>query len=59
MKIVTFLNEVKSELSKIIWPRRDEVIGASIIVCLLAAFAAILLGCMDFGFGQLIKKLIG
>jgi len=57
-KIMTFLAEVKVELSKIVWPKREELIGSSVIVCLFAVFMAILLGFMDFSFSQVIKKLL-
>jgi preprotein translocase subunit SecE len=57
-KIIGFLHEVKIELSKIVWPKRDDLIGASIIVCLIAIVFAIILGFMDFSFSRIIKILI-
>ena len=57
-KIIGFLQEVKTELSKVVWPKRDELVGASIIVCLLAIVFAIILGFMDFSFSRFIKMLI-
>lgn len=56
-KIVVFLKEVKSELQKITWPKRDELIGSTIIVFLLVIFVAIFLGLVDSAFSLLIKKL--
>jgi len=58
-RIFSFLNEVKAELAKVVWPRRDDLVGSSIIVCLLAVVAAGILGLMDFGFSQFIRGLIG
>lgn len=58
-RAVGFLREVASEVGKIHWPSRTELIGASIVVCILAVFFAIVLGGMDAGFGTLIKKIIG
>lgn len=57
-KTITFLREVYAELQKIIWPKRNELIGSTIIVCLLAIFFAVYLGVLDFGFGFVIKKLL-
>jgi preprotein translocase subunit SecE len=57
-KIIGFLQEVKIELSKVVWPKKDELIGSSIIVCLIAIIFAIILGFMDFSFSRLIKILI-
>lgn len=57
-KILNFVNEVKAELFKIVWPTRDELFGATIIVCVLVLIFAIILGTMDFGFNYLIKRII-
>lgn len=57
-KILTFLNEVAVEVHKITWPKREELIGSTIIVFVFVAFFAIILGLMDFTFSSLIQKLI-
>jgi preprotein translocase subunit SecE len=55
-KILTFLNEVKAEIRKITWPGRDDLIGTTIIVCLLTVVFAAILGGMDVVFGLLIRR---
>ncbi|HBS48375.1 TPA: preprotein translocase subunit SecE [Candidatus Dependentiae bacterium] len=55
--VLTFLKEVRVELSKITWPTREELIGSTIIVLILVAFFATFLGVSDLGFSLLIKKL--
>ncbi len=57
-KILTFLSEVRAELRKITWPSRDELIGSTIIVCILVLVFAAILGGMDVAFSALIKQLI-
>ena len=57
-KMMTYLNEVKFELKKIVWPKRDELLGATIIVCMLVVVFAVILGGMDTAFGFLIRKMI-
>jgi len=57
-KVLAFLNEVKAEIHKITWPSKDELIGATIIVCFLTIVFAILLGGMDAVISMFIKKLI-
>ncbi len=52
-----FLNEVKVELGKVTWPKKDELIGSTIIVFILVIFFAIVLGTMDFGFSMLVTRL--
>lgn len=56
-KILSFLTEVRVELGKITWPKRDEFLGSTIIVCILIAFFALILGGMDSAFSLLLKKI--
>lgn len=49
---VQFLHEVKGELSKVVWPKFDELIGSTIIVLVLVTIFAIYLGVLDFGLSQ-------
>ena len=57
-KIVTFLGEVKAELTKVSWPTRDELVGSAIIVCIVVAIFATILGGMDALFSYVIKQVI-
>ena len=55
-KMYKFFSEVRSEINKTTWPKRDELIGSTIVVFILVIFFAILLGAVDSGFSFLIKK---
>ena len=57
-KVIAFLNEIKSELKKMTWPSRDELIGSVIITCLLVVVLATILGAMDNVFGYFIRNFI-
>ncbi|NDD53913.1 preprotein translocase subunit SecE [bacterium] len=57
VSIKTFLKEVHAELLKVSWPSRDELIGSTIIVCILVAVFAAILYSMDTGFAYIIKML--
>ena len=56
--IAKFVNEVKLELSRVIWPKRDEFIGATIVVIFLVAVLSIYLGLVDFGVSRAINYVI-
>jgi preprotein translocase subunit SecE len=56
-KLVSFLVEVKTELLKVSWPSREELIGSSTIVCILVAVFAVILSGMDAGFSAFIRGL--
>lgn len=53
--LVQFLQEVKIELSKVIWPKPDEFFGATLVVLLVVAASAIYLGIVDFALTQLMS----
>ena len=56
---ITFIKEVLGEIKKIVWPARAELIGATTVVLILAAFFAVILGGMDSSFGSAVKFIIG
>jgi preprotein translocase subunit SecE len=58
-KVMTFVNEVKAEIKKVTWPGKDELIGTTVIVCILVVAFAFILGAMDGISSFLIRKVIG
>lgn len=50
---VVFIKEVRAELSKVIWPTRDEVIKLTIIVIAVSALIGLYIGGLDFVFTKL------
>ena len=53
-KIVEFLEEVKLELKKVVFPTKKEVIGSTWVVITTVLIAAFFLGLVDLGLGRLI-----
>lgn len=45
---VKFIQEVRSEIAKVVWPTRREVVLTTIMVFFLAALAAIFFSLVDF-----------
>ena len=58
-KVMTFVGEVRAEIKKITWPTKDELIGTTIIVCVLVVIFALILGAMDGISSFLIRKIVG
>jgi preprotein translocase SecE subunit len=56
--VIQFLNEVRLELSKVVWPKVDEWLGSTIIVLILVMVFALYLKAVDTGFSELIKYVI-
>ena len=47
MNVIQFLKEVRTELSRVEWPKPEEFIGATIVTLLLVLFFTIYLGLVD------------
>ena len=54
-----FIGEIISELKKVVWLTRREVIYLTTLVMIVAITAALVLGATDFGFSRLVDKFLG
>ena len=52
-----FLNEVKLELSKVVWPSRQELIGSTLISLVFIAIFTVYLGGLDFIFNLSLRNM--
>ena len=46
-KVIQFLREVKIELIKVSWPKKDELIGSTTVVLILSTILALFIGIVD------------
>lgn len=56
--VVTFFSEVKSELSKVTWPKKNEVIRLTTVVILVSVAVGLLTGGLDAVFTKLLATLL-
>jgi len=54
-QIKKFINEVKVEASKIVWPERKVTMGLTTVVIVLSTVAAIYLGTVDLLLGKIVS----
>ena len=54
-----FLKEVKSELSKVIWPTRDQVIRFTFVVIAVSIVFGFYIGGLDLIFTKMTNLLVG
>lgn len=52
---IEFLKEVRLELSKVIWPKREEVIKLTLTVLIISAIVGLYVGALDFSFTKLLE----
>ncbi|MBM17883.1 MAG: preprotein translocase subunit SecE [Epsilonproteobacteria bacterium] len=46
----SFLREVKIELSKVVWPRKEEFVGSVVVVLITLVMFAIFFGVINYAF---------
>jgi len=47
-KVIGFLEEVKIEFKKVVWPGKRDVVSATISVLALVVFISVLLSILDY-----------
>ncbi|MFV1917374.1 MAG: preprotein translocase subunit SecE [Patescibacteria group bacterium] len=55
---INYLKEVRLELTKVIWPKREEVIKLTLTVIIISTIVGVYLGSLDFGFTKLLEWFI-
>ena len=54
----TFLKETRSEARKVIWPNREYVVAATVIILAIVSVTALFVTFLDFAFGRIFSYLI-
>jgi preprotein translocase subunit SecE len=53
-KVISYLSDVRLELSKVTWPKREDVTKLTLIVFAISAIVAAYVGGIDFLFTKLL-----
>ncbi len=56
---VKFANEVRAEVSKVVWPTRREVVMTTIMVFIMAALFAVFFSLVDWGIRSGLQGVLG
>lgn len=57
-QIKKFINEVKLEATKIVWPSRKTTMGLTAVVIILSMVASLYLGTVDLLLGKLVSSFL-
>jgi len=57
-KITTYFAEVREELSRVEWPKKDEAVKLTLTVVIITIIVGGFVGGLDFVFAQLIETLL-
>jgi preprotein translocase subunit SecE len=58
-KLKLFLKEVRSELTKVTWTTREELIYSTLIVILVSIVVSVFIGIVDVALSNLAAMLLG
>jgi preprotein translocase subunit SecE len=56
-KIITFFQEVRTELTKVTWPTRAEIVGSTMVTIIVSIIMSVFVGIVDFALNQGIKAI--
>ncbi|PIV01247.1 preprotein translocase subunit SecE [Candidatus Shapirobacteria bacterium CG03_land_8_20_14_0_80_40_19] len=58
MNPVVFFGEVKSELTKVTWPTKDQVVRLTGVVVVISLIVGIFVGVLDLSFTKIVEYLV-
>ncbi len=58
MNPVTYLREVKGELEKVVWPKRNHVVKLTLTVLLVSVIVGAYIGTLDFTLTKVLETLL-
>jgi len=56
--VITFFNEVKSELLKVTWPKRNDIIKLTLIVFAISGIIGLYVGGLDYLFTKVLTTVV-
>ena len=56
--LISYLKHVREEFTHIVWPSRQTAISHTVVVILIAAIIALLVGLLDYGFASVVNHII-
>ena len=57
-KPIRFVKEAISELKKVVWPTKEQVVRLTLVVIVVSVIAGLLMGGLDFMFTKLLALII-
>ena len=57
-RIKQFLRDVKTEIKKVVYPSREELMGSTWVVIIAVFIISIYLGVIDLGLTEIVKSLL-
>lgn len=56
--VINYLKEVRLELSKVVWPKREAVIKLTLTVIIISTLVGAYIGALDFSLTKVLELLV-
>lgn len=56
--LLTYVSQIRSELSKVVWPTREQVVRLTALVVVISVVVAAYVGALDFIFIKLLEVVV-
>lgn len=56
--LVSYVGEVREELSKVSWPKRTEVVKLTSTVVIITLIVGVFVGALDFLFAKILSSIL-
>ena len=53
--LISYFQEVRQELSKVVWPKKDEVVRLTLVIFIISGVIGAYVGGLDFAFTKLLE----
>ncbi len=57
-RVVRYLREVRTEMGKVTWPQKKEIIGSTLVVIVSVFLVSFFLGLVDLGLQKLVALVL-
>jgi preprotein translocase subunit SecE len=57
-KVLGYFSEIRAELSKVTWPKRQEVVRLTLVVFAISLIVALYIGGLDYLFTKLLELVV-
>jgi len=58
MNVFKFFSEVKEEMKKVVWPKKEETIRLTAVVIIFTLIVGIYVGLLDFGLAKGLEYIV-
>ena len=56
--LINYLGEVREEMTKVVWPKRDDVVRLTFVVIIISLIVGVYVGALDFALTKALEFVV-